>query len=63
MKILRITTHWTPEEADCVYQFLDDLKEAIWQCYGEDILDLYKTIPDEQQAGPEESDFNDEIPF
>lgn len=63
MKILRITTHWTPEEADCVYQFLDDLKEAIWQRYGEDILDLYKTIPDEQQAGPEESDFNDEIPF
>ncbi len=63
MKILKITTHWTPEEADCVYQFLDDLKEAIWQRYGEDILDMYKTIQDEQQAEYEECDFNDEIPF
>ncbi|MDO8846615.1 hypothetical protein [Methylicorpusculum sp.] len=63
MKILKITTHWTPEEADCVYQFLDDLKEAIWQRYGEDILDMYKTIQDEQQAEHEECDFNDEIPF
>lgn len=63
MKILKITTHWTPEEADCVYQLLDDLKEAIWQRYGEDILDRYKTIQDEQQAEHEECDFNDEIPF
>ncbi|MDP2180839.1 MAG: hypothetical protein Q8K19_20285 [Methylicorpusculum sp.] len=63
MKILKITTHWTPEEADCVYQFLDDLKEAIWQRYGEDILDMYKTIQDEQQAEHEECHFNDEIPF
>lgn len=63
MKILRITTHWTPEEADCVYQFLDELKEAIWEHYGEDIVQLYKTLQDEQQAGHEECDFNDEIPF
>lgn len=63
MKILKITTHWTPEEADCVYQFLDDLKEALWQSYGEDIVHMYKTLHDEQQAGNEECDFNDEIPF
>lgn len=50
MKILKITTHWTPEEADCVYQLLDDLKEAIWQSYGEDIVHLYQTIHEEQQA-------------
>lgn len=63
MKILRITTHWTPEEADCVYPFLDDLTEVIWPHDGEDIVQLYKTLQDEQQAGHEECDFNDEIPF
>ena len=63
MKILKITTHWTPEEADCVYQFLDELKEALWQSYGEDILHMYQTIQDEQQAANEACDFNDEIPF
>ena len=63
MKILKITTHWTPEEADGIYQFLDDFKEVLWQSYGEDIVQMHKTIHDEHQAGNEESTFNDEIPF
>jgi len=63
MRMLKITTQWTPEEADCIYQFLDDFKEALWQCYGEDIVQMYKTIQDEQQAGNEERTFDDEPPF
>jgi hypothetical protein len=63
MRVLKITTHWTPEEADCIYQFLDDFKEVLWQSYGENIVQMHKTIHDEQQAGNEESTFNDEIPF
>lgn len=63
MKILKITTHWTPEEADCIYRFLDDVKEALWQQYGDDIVHMYKILHDEQQAEHEPCDFNDEIPF
>ena len=63
MKILKITTHWTPEEAEAVYQFLDDLKIVLWQNYGEDIVQMHKTIHNEQQAGHGKSSFNDEIPF
>ena len=63
MRILKITTHWTPEEADCIDQFLDDFKEALWQCYGEDIVQMYKTLYDEQRAGDEERTFDDEPPF
>ncbi len=63
MKILKMTTHWTPEEADCVYQFLDDFKDVIWQHYGEDIVQMHKAIHDEWRDDHEESDFNDEIPF
>lgn len=63
MRILKITTHWTPEEADCIYQFLDDFKEALWQHYGEEIIEMHKTILDEQQAVSEEQSLDDEIPF
>ena len=63
MKTLKITTHWTPEEASCIYQFLDDFKEALWQCYGEDIVQMHKTIHAEQQAHDEEKEFNDELLF
>jgi len=41
MKIIKMTTHWTTEEADCIYQFLDDFRCAIWESYGDDIELLY----------------------
>ena len=63
MKTLKITTHWTPGEADCIYQFLDDFKQALWQCYGEDIVQMHKTIHAEQQAHDEEKECNDKLLF
>jgi hypothetical protein len=63
MKILRITTHWSAEEAEYVYQLLDEFKEAIWQSYGEDILEMHKIRQLEKQASDELEDFNDETPF
>lgn len=58
-----MTTHWTSQEADAVYQFLDNFKEALWQQYGEDSVQMHKTIHDEWRDGHEESELNDEIPF
>jgi len=29
MKILKLTTHWTAEETDCIYRFLDEFRYAI----------------------------------
>lgn len=62
MKILKITTYWSPEEADCIYQLLDELKEVIWAAYGEDILKMHQEIRDEKTEAQSE-DFNDEIQF
>ena len=59
MKTLKITTHWTPEEADCIYQFLDDFKQALWQYYGEDIVQMHKTIHAQQQERYEEKEPDD----
>lgn len=49
MKILRIPTYWTPEEADCVYQLLDELRAAVWHSYGEEITAMHKAIWEEEQ--------------
>jgi len=37
---LRIPTHWSPEQALAIQQFLHLLAEQLWQCYELDILDL-----------------------
>jgi len=63
VKTLKITTHWTPEEADCIYQFLDDFKQALWQCYGEDIVQMHKTIHAQQQKRDEEEGSDDDLLF
>lgn len=72
MKILKMTTHWSAEEADCVFRLLDDLQTVIWESYGEDIERLYQNNREEQwaikiereqeQAGKETLSL-DEIPF
>ncbi len=48
MKILKLTTHWTAEEADCIYRFLDEFRCAIWENYGHDIELLYRAQHEEQ---------------
>lgn len=64
MKILKITAHWTPEEADCIYQFLDDFKAVLWENYGEDIIKMHQGIhDDEQRAKDIQIDFDDELVF
>ena len=63
MKLLRITTHWSAEEAECIYQLLGELKDAIWQSYGEDILEMHKAMQLEKQDSDELEDFNNEPPL
>ena len=56
MKTLRITTHWTTEQAEDMYRLLDDLKSAIWQSYGEDIVTLHREIDFEQKKEEEKTE-------
>ena len=48
MKILKMTTHWTTEEADCLYRLLDEFQCALWESYGKDIEQLYQAQREEQ---------------
>jgi len=63
VKTLKITTHWTPEEADCIYQLLDNFKQALWHCYGEDIVQMHKTDYAQQQERYKENEPDDDVLF
>lgn len=63
MKTLKFTTYWSTEQAEDMYLLLDELKSAIWQSYGKDIVAMHQKMASEQPVIEEDDEFNDEIPF
>ena len=63
MRTLRITTHWTAEQADCIYQLLGDVRSVLWDHYGDEITQLYEQIRAEQQQYEDHVEINHELPF
>ena len=63
MKTLRITTYWTAEQADCVYQLLGDLRLVLWDHYGDEITEMYEEIRAAQQEYADSVEVNHELPF
>ena len=39
---LQIPTYWTPDQAFAVFDLITDLRDAIWQCYGPQLIDEYR---------------------
>ncbi|MBV9529828.1 MAG: hypothetical protein JO283_01830 [Bradyrhizobium sp.] len=39
---LQIPTYWTPEQAFAVFELVTDLRDAIWQCYGLQLIQQYR---------------------
>jgi hypothetical protein len=58
-----IPDDWTPEQAQAVYELLDDLREVIWAHYQLPLQDLYRQqrLPAPQADHPETE--GDEPPF
>ena len=63
MKTVKITTHWTAEQAADIYMLLGELKSLIWQSYGDDIIKMHRKIAHEQLKKEEGNVFNDEPLF
>jgi hypothetical protein len=61
VKVLKITTHWTTQEAAEVYEALELLKTALWESYGSDIREMHINIAQDQREIKEQ--FNDSIDF
>ena len=39
MKFTQLKTHWTAEDAHAVLSLLDELRDALWETYGADIIE------------------------
>lgn len=67
MKTIKITTHWSADQALCVCELLDELKSGILTAYSDEIEQLMEKCRIEQadkQPTKELGDwFDDEIPF
>jgi hypothetical protein len=63
MKTLKITTYWTAEQADCIYQLLGDFRSELWEHYGDEIAELYEQMRVEQQEYQDSTEINHELPF
>ena len=65
MKVTRVTTYWTLDEAATAIDFLDRLRDALWETYGEQITRMHREDYDNhtQDINQCELGFDDDIPF
>ena len=61
---LRLPDYWTPAEALAVYEFLNDLAEAIWNRYEVALLEQLRSERDYGDTSkPDLFNFDDPLPF
>jgi hypothetical protein len=65
MKVTRLTTYWTIDEAATAIEFLDILRDALWETYGEQITEMHREVYDNrfEDINQCELGFDDDIPF
>ena len=65
MNSTRLTTYWTIDDAATVIDFLDLLRDALWETYGEQITQWHREADDNriQDVNQCELGFDDDIPF
>jgi len=65
LKITRLQTYWSAEEAHSVIEFLEVLREQLWEHYGEAVVDMLRQAAAEQAWREAQGtlEFDDEIKF
>ncbi|GMQ90525.1 MAG: hypothetical protein BMS9Abin10_0914 [Gammaproteobacteria bacterium] len=65
MNSTRLTTYWSSDDAATVIDFLDLLRDALWETYGDQITQMYREAYDDRFQDPNqcELEFDDDIPF
>jgi len=67
MKLLKIRTWMTPQEAETLCHLLGELQEIICQEYGEEIQQMHRELQRREEKKSQQTDdppeFNDELPF
>ena len=65
MNVTRLTTYWTIGEAATAIDFLDRLRDALWETYGEQITRMHREEYDDRigDTNQYELEFDDDIRF
>ena len=65
MKITRVHTHWTAEEAHTVIEFLDVLRDQLWHNFGDSIVGMLRqgSANNAQHERQVTFEFDDDINF
>jgi hypothetical protein len=65
MKVTRLRTYWNTAEAATAIDFLDALRDVLWETYGEQITEMHREACDQTIHNPNQYDleFDDEILF
>ena len=65
MKITRLTTYWTADEADSVISLLDELRDRLWDTYGDQIIELRRNAMPGVESNIDQAQlpFDDDIDF
>jgi len=69
MRFTHLKTHWTHEDAHAILSLLDELRDALWSTYGQDIIEnqrqefQHNGTLNEDEYQKNSSDDDDLIPF
>jgi len=56
MRIMQTTQYLTPEDAELILGFLEDIRQMLLVNYGEEIRQTHRTLPMEEQEEPPNDD-------
>lgn len=59
MKLTQLRTYWNAGDASIVLEFLDELKELLWETYGDEIIEMHRA----ENEGNSQDDGQTELPF
>lgn len=69
-RLTYLKTHWTPEDAHCILSLLDELRDTLWNTYGNDIIEHHQkqhcnqsTVNDNDPVDLFDIEMDDLIPF
>ena len=64
MKTLRLRTYWDADDAHLVISFLDELRDLLWDSYGDEIIATHQNLADAAAQNDRQTDlFDDKIEF
>ena len=58
---IHIPNHWTPEQADLVFDFVERILQAIWDQYDSELAALYAAAYRDELAARQHEEHDDQV--